>query len=254
MEVPKANFETGTYNEYFAVEFTAPEGCVVYYTTDSRNPSNYGETYIEAIPVTKEGETIIKAIAINGKGVESKVITYTYNIELKGSGAPKVTPPAGQYDEYTKIKIEVPEGAKAYYTWDGTDPTESSEEYKEELDMLRGINILKVLVVDKYGIKSEIAQYSYNLQIAPQVTVNEAVSLAKEKAKETAEETDIIASSYEDKVEIKNDEYYIIMVSVKDAEGKDKSITFYAVNTFDKSIQLAVDMEGKYELLSDEEK
>lgn len=249
VEAPKANFETGEYNEYFAVEFTAPEGCVVYYTVDSRNPSNYGETYIEAIPVTSEGETIIKAIAINKKGVESKVVTYTYNVELKGSGAPKVSPAAGQYEEYTKIKIEVPEGAKAYFTWDGTDPTEASEEYKEELDMPRGINILKVLIVDKYGIKSEIAKYSYNLQIPPQITINEAMSIAQEKAKETTEATDIIEASYEDIVVLENNEYYIIMVSVKDKDQKDKLMTFYAINTFDKSVEIAVDVEGKYELL-----
>lgn len=243
---PSADFQSGDYTSYMAVTLTADEGYTIYYTTDSRNPSNYGEKYSEPIQITKEGESIIKAIAVNEKGVESKIVTFTYNITLSGSNAPVITPSGGAYSEYTKIKVEVPEGGKAYYTWDGTDPTEQSQEYTQEIDMKRGINILKVIVIDKYGIASDIAQQSYNLQIPRVLSLNDAVKLIEEEAGKSLEEGDSASVSYDNTVVIDNDEYYIIYAAVSDSEGNEKSMTIYAVNTYDKSIKKAIDENGQY--------
>ena len=243
---PSADFQSGDYTSYMAVTLTADEGYTIYYTTDSRNPSNNGEKYSEPIQITKEGESIIKAIAVNEKGVESKIVTFTYNITLSGSNAPVITPSGGAYSEYTKIKVEVPEGGKAYYTWDGTDPTEQSQEYTQEIDMKRGINILKVIVIDKYGIASDIAQQSYNLQIPRVLSLNDAVKLIEEEAGKSLEEGDSVSVSYDNTVVIDNDEYYIIYAAVSDSEGNEKSMTIYAVNTYDKSIKKAIDENGQY--------
>ncbi len=243
---PKADFESGEYSSYMAVSLSADEGCKIRYTDDSRNPSSYGVDYNGAIQITKEGETVIKAVVINEKGVESKIITLTYNIKLSGSNTPKVTPKGGAYVEHTKIKIEVPEGGKAYFTWDGTAPTEESEEYKEEIDMLRGINVLKVIVIDKYDIKSDVAQESYNLQIPREITLNDAVELVQQKAEEGLAEGETANASYETTDIIENNEYYIIIATIKDNKGKQKSITIYAVNTLDKSVNIATDADGSY--------
>lgn len=242
VEMPKADMDSGNYGEYIAVQLSAPEGYTIMYTTDSRNPSQYGEKYSEAIQLTEEGEHIIKAVAVNEKGVESKVATFTYDIELSGSNAPVLNPGGNVFDEYTTIMIEeIPEGAKAYYTWDGSKPTDKSEEYDPEkgIDMKRGINVLKVVIVDKYGITSEIAQESYNLQIARVINLNDAEALVKEQ--NASAEVSYISTEI-----IDNQEYYLFSSEVKNDDGDVSEITIYAVNTFDKKIEKASDAEGSY--------
>ena len=49
VEEPKADLESGDYSEYIAVNLTAKEGYTIYYTTDSRSPSNFGEVYSQPI-------------------------------------------------------------------------------------------------------------------------------------------------------------------------------------------------------------
>lgn len=250
VEEPKADLESGNYNEYIAVNLTAKEGYTIYYTTDSRSPSNFGEVYSQPITLKEEGEKVIKAVAVNEKGVESNIVTYTYNIKLTGSGAPVLTPPGGAYTDYTIIKVEVPEGGKAYYTWDGSKPTSQSTEYDdaEGIEMLRGINILKVLIIDKYGIESEVANESYNLQIARVINANEAITLVQEEAEKTAEEGITVTASYETLTVIDNQEYYVISASYKDEGGVETAKTVYAVNTYDKILEKAMDENGKYSI------
>lgn len=250
VEEPKADLESGDYKEYIAVNLSAKEGYTIYYTTDSRSPSNYGEVYSEPITIKEEGEKVIKAVAVNENGVESRIVTFTYNIKLTGSGAPKLTPAGGAYTDYTTIKVEVPEGGKAYYTWDESAPTSQSEEYDDEkgIEMLRGINILKVLVIDKYGIESEIANESYNLQIARVINANEAISLVQTEAEKTAPEGTTVTASYETLTVIDNQEYYIITAAYSDESGANTSMTIYAVNTYDKTLEKAIDENGKYSI------
>lgn len=248
VEEPKADLESGDYNEYIAINLSANEGYTIYYTTDSRSPSNYGEIYTGPITIKEEGEKTIKAVAVNKKGVESRIVTFTYNIKLTGSAAPKLIPAGGAYTDYTTIKVEVPEGGKAYYTWDETKPTVQSEEYDPEkgIEMLRGINILKVLIVDKYGIESEIANESYNLQITRAINANEAISLVQTEAEKTASEGITVTTSYETITVIDNQEYYIIVASYNDESGAATAMTIYAVNTYDKTLEKAIDEEGQY--------
>lgn len=248
VEEPKADLESGDYNEYIAVNLSAKEGYTIYYTTDSRSPSNYGDVYSSPITIKEEGEKIIKAVAVNEKGVESKIVTFTYNIKLTGSAAPKLSPAGGAYTDYTTIKVEVPEGGKAYYTWDETNPTPQSAEYDPEkgIEMLRGINILKVLIVDKYGIEGEIANESYNLQIPRVINANEAISLVQTEAEKTATEGITVTTSYETLIVIDNQEYYIIVASYNDESGAATAMTIYAVNTYDKTLEKAIDEEGQY--------
>ncbi len=250
---PKASKEAGSYNEYMAVELTAKEGCKIYFTTDSRNPSSYGEEYTEPIVLDKEGEVVLKAVAINENDIESKIVTLTYKIELTGSSAPKITPSGGTYTEKTTIKVEVPEGGKAYYTWDETTPNESSTQYTKEIDMKRGINLLKVVIVDKYGIYSDVATESYNLQIARKITLNEAETLISDKinADSTIKvgDDETLSVKYEVTVIDNNEEYFIILAAVKDADEKTKSVTVFGVNTYDKSISKDfVEENGTYSI------
>ena len=53
--------------------------------------------------------------------------------------------------------ITADEGCSIYYTWDGTDPTDTSARYTEPIEVPEGNNILSIIVVnDKTKLTSEI--------------------------------------------------------------------------------------------------
>ena len=72
-----------------------------------------------------------------------------------------MNPEGGSVSGPGTITMTVPEGSKIYYTWDGTVPSETSAMYTEPIPIIEGNNILSVLVVDKHGKKSDVAQYNY---------------------------------------------------------------------------------------------
>lgn len=137
---------------------------VIYYTTDGTNPftSNTKVEYKEPIQIS-EGENTIKAVSVNKKNIPSLVVSKTYTVELPIEDAPAISPSTGQYDDYTEIRITVPEGYEAYYTMDGTDPTEESEHYTGPIDMPSGSTIFKAVLVNQKGRLSNITTRNYEL-------------------------------------------------------------------------------------------
>ena len=59
------------------------------------------------------------------------------------------------------ITIQVPMDCAAYYTWDGSDPTEASLKYKEPLEMPQGNQVLSVILVNSVGLKSCVYRVNY---------------------------------------------------------------------------------------------
>ncbi len=121
---PKPEFDLleGTYEEVQEVALTS-KGNKIYYTTDGSDPDTYSQQYDTPILIDKEGETNIKAIAVNKNKIPSVIASKKYTIELPIEDAPSVSPSTGQYETVVEIKIVVPEGYTAYYTMDGTDPS-----------------------------------------------------------------------------------------------------------------------------------
>ena len=69
-------------------------------------------------------------------------------------------------DDITFVVITADEGCSIYYTWDGTDPTDTSARYTEPIEVPEGNNILSIIVVnDKTKLTSEI--YGQTLSIMP---------------------------------------------------------------------------------------
>lgn len=136
----------------------------VYYTTDGKDPTTSSQKYTEPIQLS-EGETIIKAITVNKKGVPSLTVTKTYVIEFPMVDAPAVSPSTGQYEQYTEITIKVPDGYDAYYTMDGSDPTTASTKYTGPIDMPEGEVLFKVMLVDANGRTSGITTRNYVLDL-----------------------------------------------------------------------------------------
>lgn len=147
------------YDEEEGLHISAQTGITTYYTLDGSDPKK-GEEYKEAI-FLEEGTTTIRMISVNDLGIYSEETECTYEVAFEPPEAPEVTPDGGSFNIPQQITIEVPEGCRAYYTWDGSDPTANSERYSAPLEMLEGNNILSVILVDKNDRWSEVTKCNF---------------------------------------------------------------------------------------------
>ena len=302
VKTPKADKDAGQYTGQFAVTLTGDKDCTIWYTTDGSDPSIYGTQYTEPVKITKfrtvddtnieNGVTELKVVARNAGNVESKIKTYEYEVVL-ASAEPQVTPDSGQYHEYTQIKVIVPEGSKCYYTIsEGSakpaDPDTSSAQYYESvtdlpagisqeeidnfkpLEIPRGTHIMKFILIDEYGIKSDVAVRSYTLEVPRNVTLDEAEDLVQQQlvTDQLAIDEDgntqdghKVTAEWEEIVTLDKDEYFIVAaverapaetetngdgtpVSQETGEGVEVKRSLYAVNSYDKTIIKDVTNEG----------
>lgn len=162
-----ANLAGGEYHDYLSVELSNSQaGSVIYYTLDGSEPTVVSNVYIGPIAIEKIGTTVLRAIAVNEAGLAGEEYKAEYKITLVVPDAPAVTPDSGSYDYSQKIEITVPEGATAYYTIDGTVPKqETSALYEESVVMPIGNTIFSAIIVDKYGVSSNVTKKNYECKI-----------------------------------------------------------------------------------------
>lgn len=160
---PEFSLKEGTYDEVQQVTLTSATGGTIYYTTDGSDPTESSTEYKEAVLLQSEGDTEIRAIAVNKKGIPSAVSSAKYSIEFPLVDAPAVSPSTGQYSTATQITITVPDGYTAYYTLDGSTPTASSEKYTDPIDMPENsqTTFSAILVNDKNGKATEATTRNY---------------------------------------------------------------------------------------------
>ena len=160
---PEFSLKEGTYDEVQQVTLTSATGGTIYYTTDGSDPTESSTEYKEAVLLQSEGDTEIRAIAVNKKGIPSAVSSAKYSIEFPLVDAPAVSPSTGQYSTATQITITVPDGYTAYYTLDGSTPTTSSEKYTDPIDMPENsqTTFSAILVNDKNGKATEATTRNY---------------------------------------------------------------------------------------------
>lgn len=161
VDEPKFSLEDSTtYDDVQKLLLTAAKD-TIYYTTDGTDPDLTSTKYTSEGIQISEGETTIKAIAVNKKGVPSEIGKKTYTVEFPVEDAPAVSPSTGQYDEAVQIEVKVPEGYTAYYTTDGTDPTTASTKYTGPINMPKGETLFKVVLVNGKGRMSGITTRNY---------------------------------------------------------------------------------------------
>ena len=163
LAAPEFSLKEGTYDEVQQVTLTSATGGTIYYTTDGSDPTESSTEYKEAVLLQSEGDTEIRAIAVNKKGIPSAVSSAKYSIEFPLVDAPAVSPSTGQYSTATQITITVPDGYTAYYTLDGSTPTASSEKYTDPIDMPENsqTTFSAILVNDKNGKATEVTTRNY---------------------------------------------------------------------------------------------
>lgn len=160
VEPPVFSSASGTYEKPLTIAILAEEEEILY-TTDGQDPVRYGIPYQSAISLEEEGTTVILTVARNEKGICSETAKATYTIRYEPPEMPSVSPSGGTYPQAQAITIHPPDGCTAYYTWDGSDPTEASAKYTGPLEMPQGNQVLSVIAVDEAGLKSCIYRVNY---------------------------------------------------------------------------------------------
>lgn len=161
---PEFSPKEGIYSEVQEISITSETDGEIYYTLDGTDPTTEtGTKYTEPILLESEGETEIRAIAVNNKGIPSAVVSSTYTIEFPIVDAPAVAPSTGQYTEPQQITITVPEGYTAYYTMDGTTPTTASTQYTGPVTMPENTQTIfnAILVNNNNGKATEVTTRNY---------------------------------------------------------------------------------------------
>lgn len=161
---PEFSPEEGVYSEVQEISITSETDGEIYYTLDGTDPTvETGTKYTEPILLESEGETEIRAIAVNSKGIPSAVVSGTYTIEFPIADAPAVAPSTGQYTEPQQITITVPEGYTAYYTMDGSTPTTASTQYTGPVTMPENAQTIfnAILVNNNNGKATEVTTRNY---------------------------------------------------------------------------------------------
>ena len=159
---PEFSVDSGAVNSGTEVTITcATEGAKIYYTTDGTEPTASSTEYTAAISVT--AAVTLKAIAVKSGMNDSAVASVSYTI--KGTVAtPAFSVASGEVDSGTTVTITCStEGAKIYYTTDGSEPTASSTEYTAAISVTAAVT-LKAIAVKSGMNDSAVASASYTIK------------------------------------------------------------------------------------------
>lgn len=253
IDKPEVNLESGQYINVINIEINADKDSTIYYAVYKEGSDYEYVEYKGPVEINELGEFTLSTYSVNEDGMISYKNICNYTIVEGEMTGPAITPESGTYKEPTKITIAVPEGGKVYYTYDGTEPDEKATEYTEPVEMLKGVNTIKAVAIDKYGNKSEITSVLYNLKLSR----NETVDSGKEKvwnhyltsgiinAEGITADGSVLEISYHNAYEIGNGEYYVYQVVTTSADGTTTAgITYCGVNTYDGTVALGL-IEGE---------
>ena len=251
---PSASKEPGSYDDDVELKFTCDSGCVVYYTTDGKEPDIKSTLYDGTAIKLETGTTKIKAVSVNSIGVYSKVVEFEYVVEYGAPAAPDVTPASGKYSDGEKIKINnIPDKCKAYYTTDGTTPTSSSTEYTGEFDMPTGNTVIAFVIINDHEQSSTVVKRNYNVEVKNTYTYSQAESQLKNvliskkvlKSDSKASDGSGVNFVYISKTKVGNNEMYIIRYDVIKG-GSTTTAGLYGVDTSSGKVYTVTGTEGSY--------
>ncbi len=155
------SIEAGTYYEAITVSLSSVDEGTIYYTTNGKDPVEYGTKYQTAITFKTEGTYQIKAVLCNSYGTYGDVVSATYVIEFIVLDVPVASLSGGTVTEATQITLSSTSEGTIYYTWDGSTPTESSNLYTGAISIPTGTNTLKAVLIDDKGNVSDVMTETY---------------------------------------------------------------------------------------------
>lgn len=134
---PLFQLSEGTYNSDIEVALSSSDQNVkIFYTKDGSIPTKNSAQYSSPIKLSGEGHYTIKAIAAVDGGGQSAVVVASYIISYPKVAIPHFSPAAGGKGQDIKVSITTAtEGAKIFYTEDGSQPDETSIEYSTPINI-----------------------------------------------------------------------------------------------------------------------
>ncbi len=149
------------YENQLNLKLTATNGGTIYYTLDGSRPGIGSRKYRGEILLEK-GRTLVRAVCQNEFGVFGKEISGVFTVVSTIPNKPKVFPESGDYENGVSIFLVLEEGMQAYYTLDGSTPTEDSIPYDGNIEMPLGTTVFSAIVVNEDGKKSQVVQKIYH--------------------------------------------------------------------------------------------
>ncbi len=171
--VPEATVKAGTVEKGTEVKLNcATEGAEIYYTTDGTIPTVKSEFLYRGQVIVINETTTIKAIAAKGGNV-SAVVSFEYTVEPEIIDPETVEKPTSDRPDGVvpvgkTVTLHCEEGAKIYYTMDGTVPTGKESELYDGKPIALG-NEAKTIVIKAIAVKgdakSEVATFTYTVSV-----------------------------------------------------------------------------------------
>ena len=150
VSAPEISPNGGTFTDSQTVTITCDtEGAAIYYTTDGTTPTTSSALY--SVPITLTETTTIKAIAVKDYMQNSAVTTAAFTKESvpETVAAPTIAPNGGTFTDSQTVTITcATEGARIYYTTDGSEPTTSSTLYSVPITLTETTTIKAIAVKD----------------------------------------------------------------------------------------------------------
>ncbi|WP_190242994.1 chitobiase/beta-hexosaminidase C-terminal domain-containing protein [Arthrobacter globiformis] len=154
---PTASTAGGVFATDQLVALTATRAnAQIFFTTDGTDPTTASTLYTGPIPITTEGVTTLKFIAV-AFGIASEVKTETFTVDKT---APVLTANVGsQVPTGTAVTLSANEDASIFFTLDGSEPTADSTRYSAPVQLAAG-QTLRALAIDAAGNASSIGRWT----------------------------------------------------------------------------------------------
>ncbi|MDP9694922.1 UNVERIFIED_ORG: hypothetical protein J2X79_002490 [Arthrobacter globiformis] len=154
---PTATTTGGVFATDQLVALTAtPANAQIFFTTDGTDPTTASTLYTEPIPITTEGVTTLKFIAVTF-GIVSEVKTETFTVD-KTAPALTANVEGSEVPAGTAVTLSANEDASIFFTLDGSEPTADSTRYSAPVQLAAG-QTLRALAIDAAGNASSIGSW-----------------------------------------------------------------------------------------------
>ena len=158
--------DEGTYNNDQSVVLSSTYG-TVYYTTDGKDPAEFGTEYTSAIPVA--ASQTIKAIAKKSNCSNSALATAEYTLKC---ATPTFSPVAGTYQAAQNVTISsTTSNATIRYTLDGSEPDGESDVYSSAV-VIDASKTIRAKAFKSGYTTSDMGTAAYTINYPRTVTFN----------------------------------------------------------------------------------
>lgn len=178
-KAPVPDVEPGLYDTHKTVTLQAAAKGTIRYTMDGTTPTARSAVYTEPIELP-EGKTTIRAYLAAYTGIDSPVMTASYEISLETPPSPEIEPSSGTYRKLLapagsvapsalgknislttpKITVKVPEGYTCYYAFDQKPDSESTR-YTKPVDMQVGEHVFYAVLESPQGKLGRVGSVTY---------------------------------------------------------------------------------------------